>query len=767
MKVSAAIVMLTATTVCAADATLSDTAPLTLERPVDEVMVEGIHRFCLRELAKSRERRGALWKRDFSSADAYAASIQPNRDRLRQIIGATDPRVTAGKSRLSFELLATLDHSSVVAQSESVTVHAVRWQVLDGVTAEGLLLKPDRIRAAVVALPDADWTPEVFCGVSGQLPEQVQIVRRLASAGCLIVIPTLINRSDEFSGHPDVGFTNLPHREFVYRQAFEMGRHIIGFEVQKVLAAINLFEQHSMELPIGVAGVGEGGLIALYAAALDSRIDSTLVSGYFQKREELWREPIYRNVWRLLTEFGDAELAGMVAPRRLVIEACRVEEVAGPPEVRSGRRVSAAPGRIETCPLRSVVAEHARAAVYYERLGRKQKFVLVVSGNEGAGLAGSSKAVEMFSAGLGIDPSLDEDPEEWEAVRTPSHVLREKRQFHEMQDFVQTLLRRSHKVRAAKWKADLSSVESWLPARDRLRNVVHEELLGRLKLARVPPSARTRLVLDTDDYRGYEVMLDVAQDIIAAGILLLPRDLKPDERRPVVVCQHGLEGTAMDTISREPRAFRAYKAFAADLCRRGFIVYSPQNPYRGRDRFRSIQRKANPLGLSLFSFIIEQHRQTLDWLATLPNVDADRIAFYGLSYGGKTAMRVPPMVDRYCLSICSGDFTDWAKTIATNEEPYGYIFTGEYEIPEWNLGHVASYAELALLMSPRPFMVEAGHRDGGQPTELVSSEFGKVRRHYDSLRIGDRAELEFFDGPHTINGKGTFRFLHRHLKWPE
>jgi hypothetical protein len=22
-------------------------------------------------------------------------------------------------------------------------------------------------------------------------------------------------------------------------------------------------------------------------------------------------------------------------------------------------------------------------------------------------------------------------------------------------------------------------------------------------------------------------------------------------------------------------------------------------------------------------------------------------------------------------------------------------------------------------------------------------------------------------GPHTINGQGTFRFLHRHLDWPE
>ena len=28
------------------------------------------------------------------------------------------------------------------------------------------------------------------------------------------------------------------------------------------------------------------------------------------------------------------------------------------------------------------------------------------------------------------------------------------------------------------------------------------------------------------------------------------------------------------------------------------------------------------------------------------------------------------------------------------------------------------------------------------------------------------AEIEFFDGPHTINGKGTFEFLRRHLRWP-
>jgi dienelactone hydrolase len=764
MKMSLALVLLLAASASGADAVLPGTSRLKLQRPVDEVMVDGINRFCLRKLAESRDRRDAVRQRNASSVEASRSNVAASRDRFRQIIGATDVRVTAGPKRFRFELPATLEHSSVVARSKSVTAHAVRWQVLKGVTAEGLLLVPDKIRAAVVALPDADWTPEGLCGITGQIPEQVQFVRRLAEAGCLVAIPTLISRSDEYSGHPAVTFTNQPHREFIYRQAFEMGRHPIGFEVQKVLAAIDLFEQlEAGEVPVGVAGVGEGGLLSLYAAALDSRIDSTLVCGYFQEREGLWQEPIYRNVWRLLTEFGDAELAGMVAPRRLVIEACQVNEVTGPPAVRIGRRDAAAPGRIETCSRNSVEREFRRASVSYRRFTREQELVLTVSGEQGHGPAGSPNAVTAFAAGLGIEVDFDAAPAKWESVRTPSHRDREKRQFDELQVFVQNLMRQSHTTRDRIWKADLTSVKTWLPTRDRLQKHVHEELIGRLSLPQVAANPRTRLVLETNDYVGYEVLLEVAPDIIAAGILLLPRDLKGDEQRPVVVCQHGLERTAMDTISRQPQAYRSYKAFAEELCRRGFIVYAPQNPYRGRDRFRSIQRKANPLGLSLFSFIIEQHRQTLDWLSTLPNVDADRIAFYGLSYGGKTAMRVPPFVDRYCLSICSGDFTDWAKTITTNEEPYGYLFTGEYEIPEWNLGHVASYAELALLMSPRPFMVEAGHRDGGQPTELVASEFGKVRRHYDRLKIGDRAELEFFDGPHTINGQGTFRFLHRHL----
>ncbi|NQV23965.1 MAG: dienelactone hydrolase family protein [Rhodopirellula sp.] len=774
----------------AAEKTLPNTQPLTIEQPLDEFMIDGIDRFCLRELAASPARRAELWNRDFSSPEAYQKSIAANRERFREYIGAVDSRVTqSAPETFRFELLDSLEQSSVVARSSDVTVHAVRWQVLDGVTVEGLLLQPKNISAAVVAVPDADWTPEEFVGLDGSIPESARLPWRLAKEGCLVVVPMLISRSDEFSGSPYVAYTNQTHREFIYRQAFEMGRHVIGYEVQKILAAVDLLEQFAgqakHEWPIGVAGIGEGGLLALYSAALDPRIDATLVSGYFSTRESVWEEPIYRNVWGLLTEFGDAELAGLIAPRSLTIEACAVPESAGPPAVRSGRRGGAAPGRIETATLGAVRAEFDRAAEIFHKLDSADQLTLVASG-EGDGPAGTTEALTAFLSGIGIEAKSLADKTALKAVAPEADavayalvndaVARQKRQLDELQRHVQDLMRLSSKVRDQKWATgDRSSVEKWIETSVPLRDWVYDELIGRLPEPTMPMNAKSRLVLDEPEYLGYEITLDCYRDVVAGGSLLLPKDLKPGEKRPVVVCQHGLEGVPMDTITEDhsQRAWNYYKGFAAVLCKRGFITYAPQNPYRGQDRFRTLQRKSNPLKRSLFSYIIPQHQRTLDWLATLPNVDSNRIGFYGLSYGGKTAVRVPPMLtqgkDRvgYCLSICSADFNEWVKKNVSNEDRYSYLFTGEYEIFEWNMGHVANYAELSSLMAPRPFMVERGHDDGVAPDEWVAWEFAKVRRHFDKLGIGENTEIEFFNGPHSINGQGTYRFLHRHLHWPE
>ena len=102
--------------------------------------------------------------------------------------------------------------------------------------------------------------------------------------------------------------------------------------------------------------------------------------------------------------------------------------------------------------------------------------------------------------------------------------------------------------------------------------------------------------------------------------------------------------------------------------------------YIGGEAFRVLQRKAHPLQLSLFSFIVAQHALTLEWLSTQPWADPQKIALYGISYGGKTAMRVPAILPGYCLSICSADFNEWAVK-CVGEAPFSYLFTREYDVP--------------------------------------------------------------------------------------
>ena len=139
-----------------------------------------------------------------------------------------------------------------------------------------------------------------------------------------------------------------------------------------------------------------------------------------------------------------------------------------------------------------------------------------------------------------------------------------------------------------------------------------------------------------------------------------------------MVCQHGLEGRPQQLVEGD---HRAYHDFAAKLAERGFITFAPQNLYLFGDRFRTLQRKANPLKKTLFSLIVPQHQQIVNWLASLDCVDANRIGFYGLSYGGKSAMRIPALVDGYCLSICSADFNEWVWKNASTRAKYSYVWT--------------------------------------------------------------------------------------------
>ena len=723
-----------------------DTTPLTLEGDIASHLVAGVDQFLLDELAASVAKRPAYWDRDFSSHEAYVKSVEPNRKRLAHILGLRDSRTAFD----GLQLDGTTAASSLVGQTDRITIHAVSWPAFRDVTGTGLLLEPRGrdVVANVVAIPDSGQIPEQIAGLSLGLTPELQYARRLAESGCRVVVPMLIDRQEKIS--------RLTRREFLYRSAFELGRQLVGYEIQKTLAVVDWYKKSWPAKPVGVIGWGEGGLITQYAAAVDTRIDAACVSGYFDSRQNIWQEPIDRNVFGLLEQFGDAELVSLIAPRPFIVDAAR-----GPEATIPGGR--GAPSRVVTPALGSVKEELARAERLIEKLEPPAKLRLVEGGQKPL----TGQALGQFLKSLAADTALGQAGEnnithlrkKFDAA--PRHAA----QFHEIDRHTQWLLRESPFVRKQFYKPDTSSVAKFEASNEKYRTQFYDDVIGRFDRKRLPLNARSRKIYDTEKWVGHEVVLDVFPNVIAYGILLLPRDLKADEKRPVVVCQHGLEGRPQDIIQGD---HRAYHDFAAKLAERGFITFSPQNLYIFTDRFRTLQRKANPLKKTLFSVIIPQHQQIVDWLKTLSYVDKERIAFYGLSYGGKTAMRVPPVVTDYCLSICSADFNEWVDKNASTRNPHSYVNSGEYEIFEWDLGSTFNYAEMAGLIAPRPFMVERGHYDGVASDETVGWEFAKVRFLYQGkLKLKDRCEIEWFDGPHTINGKGTYEFLHRHLNWPK
>ena len=458
-----------------------------------------------------------------------------------------------------FEPLST---AHAVSEGFDWTAGFVRFEVMPDVCLEGMMASPQGVpfTARVILIPDADTTPEDLFGITDALPAEQQLGARLVEAGAVVFIPDLINRDDALSRHPSARITNLPHREYVYRLCFEMGRHIVGLEVNKLRTAIDYMEQNYADLQTIVWGVGEGGLLGLMTSAIDERVDVTVVTGYFQSREQVWREPIYRNIWDQLSEFGDAELAGMIAPRRLIIDTQPAPEVAGPPAARDGYN-PAAPGRIANPSEDSVLIEWERVAAIFESRDAAENVVLATESAQLTAALNEWSSADFEMADVPRIRSMTRG-------RIQSIAVRQQRQLAELVRFSQILLHSSDKVRDQLWSGgDRTSVDTWLATSQQYRDLVHDELIGRLAVPDCPLNPRSRLVIDEPTHVGYEVVLDVYPapadavsepipegettgiangrndldhtygddwGVIAGGILLIPRDLQPGERRPVV-----------------------------------------------------------------------------------------------------------------------------------------------------------------------------------------------------------------------------------------
>jgi len=720
-----------------------------------EDIIDGIRLYYEKRVETLKPKRELYWDRDPSSPEAYTASVEPNRIHFRSILGAVDERAPVEMERLD-----------KVGETEKYTVQEVRWPVLQKVVprpalqdwptldvpeqvfGEGLLLEPKgETRGYVIAIPDADQDPEDLVGMSPGIEEKSQFARHLVENDFTVVVPVIIDRTNRWSRN-----TNRPSRSWIYSQGQEMGRTVAGYEVQKMEAVIDWFqEKGGADVKIGIAGYGEGGLISFYTSALDTRIQATMVSGYYAPREEIWKEPIYRNLWGFLLEFGDAELASMIAPRSIVVEYSKVPDYKGP--TNHDREIEP-PGELWTHSFTEVASEFNRISLLTgSNLGKR---VLVNQGSGDPISFGSEETMNQFMNQLGHSlPSSLSDDIPGDIRKDYDATARMGRMVEQMVGHTQLLLRDSEYVR--KEFLDTQSDQ------EELREYFNNELIGWLEDDFLPINARTKKVEDQPGYTCYDVLIDVLPDVELWGVLSVPKGIKDGEKRPVIVLQHGRGGNPWTAMSKG-----GYHEVGRKLADRGFVVFTPFGNWTGETRFRWIDRVAKTTKAGIWSTVAREHQQLIRWFKTLPFVDPDRIAIYGKSIGGQAAALVATMLPEYVLSISCAYFNEGARKETSVYFPTSFVFHVDSEMPMWNRGHTIEYAEMAYrLIFPRPFMVEHGKQDMIAPPGWVEYEYAKVRDYYVSKGKGHLTELDLHEGGHIINGLKSYPFLHKHLDWPE
>ncbi len=735
----------------------SDIIPNTRQLSGDvkwENIIDGIRLFYEKRIKTQKPERERYWHRDLSSPELYISSVEPNRKNFRSILGAIDARTPVKMERIDN-----------VGGTNKYTIQEVRWSVLKKVNprpalqdwpeldvpgqiyGEGLLLEPKGTsRGYVIALPDAGQNPEDIVGLNSTIDNDAQFARRLVENGFTVIVPVVIDRTNRWSRG-----TNRPSRTWIYSQAQEMGRTVGGYEVQKMEAVIDWFvQQGGSNTNIGMAGYGEGGLLAFYTAALDTRIDATLVSGYFAPRENIWKEPIYRNLWGILKEFGDAELASLVAPRSLVIEYSKVPDYHGP--TSDGNEIEP-PGELWTHSFQEVESEFNRiSSLTGDHLGDR---VLVKKGAGDPIVLGSEEAMSQFMRMLGHSHSVSISENIPEDIRSDFYPkARMGRMVEQMVGHTQLLLRDSEYVRM-EFVSTYTNLEN-------LREYFNEELIGWLDDDFLAINAKSKKVEEQQGYTCYDVLIDVLPDVELWGVLSIPKGIKSGEKRPVVVLQHGRGGnpwTAMSTGS--------YYEVGRKLADLGYVVFTPFGNWTGETRFRWIDRVAKTTKAGIWSTVAREHQQLLRWFSTLSFVDTNRIGFYGKSIGGQAASLISSMLPEYAMTINCAYFNESARKETSIYFSTSFVYHVDSEMPMWNRGHTIEYAEMAnYLIFPRPFMVEHGRQDGIALPEWVEYEYSKVREYYESKGKGDLTELDLHEGGHIINGDKSYPFLKKHLKWP-
>ena len=199
-----------------------------------------------------------------------------------------------------------------IAREDGYSVFRMQFEILDGLQMTGLLFKTDgsEKKPLVIVQHGGLGTPELIAGFYGYTSNYNDMLQRVRRQDVHVFAPQLLLWKEEYG----VAFD----RKVTDARLKRVGSSVAAIEIYGITRILDYFQSQQYVSAFGMVGMSYGGFYALYTAAIDTRIKSTVSCSFFNTRDNESRSDW---TWFCSAErFDDAEIACLIYPRRLYIE---------------------------------------------------------------------------------------------------------------------------------------------------------------------------------------------------------------------------------------------------------------------------------------------------------------------------------------------------------------------------------------------------------------------------------------------------------------
>jgi dienelactone hydrolase len=295
-------------------------------------------------LVDAYEARAAkAWNRDYSSPGALVRSVEPNRRRWEAVLSPPVLTKTGPLARKPYPL------GDIQGEWIELPLGILTAQAVLAFPAKASKQKPVPLIVVQHGIGSSPETPFAPGGYH-------EYAKGLLKAGFAVLVP--------------MNLRSVERRNNIERYARLAGTSLPGIELVRVqnLLDLVLADPRIDAERVGMWGVSLGGMATMFWMPLEPRIKAGVVSAWFNERRNKMvikdsryssfapaEEHAFFNGW--LTEFTDYDVVSLIAPRPLMIQHGKKDNIAHWPQV---------------------VEEYDKSKVHYQKLNMPERIELTL-----------------------------------------------------------------------------------------------------------------------------------------------------------------------------------------------------------------------------------------------------------------------------------------------------------------------------------------------------------------------------------------------------